>query len=220
MEHFGVELPFEVPPLTPEIIQRIYSGSYEREEAEMLEISLRSDGVVLEVGTGLGFTAVLATRKVGDASMTTWEANQDRFNYIRKVFEINKVNPELCLGAVSTLDVPSVKFFLGAEAWGDSLFTRRGPTSRFVPNVAFTTVLGTRKPSYLLLDCEGVEVDLLAEELPSHVRTVLVEWHPHIVDEELCFKAAKVLVRSGFELLEEREGRGKRIGLFSRDQLP
>ena len=62
----------------------------------------------------------------------------------------------------------------------------------------------------------GIEVDLLAKELPSHVRTVLVEWHPRIVEAKKCTQAARVLLGSGFKLIEGHLGK-KQVWLLSRD---
>ena len=69
-----------------------------------------------------------------------------------------------------------------------------------VPVMSFHDELKRIRPTYLMIDIEGGEIELLARALPHHVRAVCVETHPAVTGEDALSRTMVSLIEDGFVL--------------------
>jgi FkbM family methyltransferase len=172
------------PHLSPHILEAIDIGEYERSELEVLRATLRPDDVVMELGTGIGVVAAYAARAIGSDRVFTYEANPALEPYIRNTFALNGVAPGLamCLLGRSEGMAP---FHVHPDFWGSSTIDR-GPEARLVtvPTRALVEELRRVRPTFLVVDIEGGELDLCELLELGGVRKVLIEVHEWAIGRE------------------------------------
>jgi len=186
----GVSIPMG-PVMTGNVRQHMQRGSYELAEVRALWSILRAGDRVLELGTGCGLLATYAAKVVGSASVLTVEADPLLEQTIRDVFALNDVAPELLIRAVGR-DTRPHRLERAADFWAtrtlpDDPHAPRDLASRFVAGVDFASLLDRHKPTIVVVDIEGGELELCGAELPASVRAVIVETHG-----QECAKAVAV----------------------------
>ena len=173
-------VPMDVTAMTPDARHGFWLGEYEREERALLAATLRPDDVVLELGTGLGIISTLAALILGSGERVhTYEANPKLEPDIRRVYETNGVKPDfhpfpLGLGECDITFHVSPNFFSSTTV--DHGQSAEKVTVRQRP---IADVLTRLRPSYLIMDIEGGEVDLIPSMDLSSVDRILIEVHPH-----------------------------------------
>lgn len=97
---------------------------YEDTERNILLRILKPGSKVLEVGTGVGFIALLATKVCGGANVVTYEANATLESLIRENFRLNGLEPTLRLKAM-TVDGRTISFFQSENIISSSAYDRK-----------------------------------------------------------------------------------------------
>jgi hypothetical protein len=70
-----------------------------------------------------------------------------------------------------------------------------------LPSVSIQSLIDDLQPSFLIMDIEGAEVDLAAEQLNLHcLKKLCIEMHPHIVGDEAITRLIANLIHQGFTL--------------------
>ena len=92
-------------------------------------------------------------------------------------------------------------FYIRSDFWASSLEPGPGTTRVTVAGHSFDEELARLGTTYLMLDIEGGEVDLLMNHaLPAQLRAVCMEVHPEIVGGELTQNLLRKLMDEGFVL--------------------
>ncbi|MDW4497490.1 FkbM family methyltransferase [Sulfitobacter sp. D35] len=200
-ECHGVRVPAS-PFLTPGRIARIDAGRYERHEiAGALDI-VRSDDRVLELGAGLGVVGGVVARRCAPEAILSYEANPDLMPHARALHRLNGHDQVELRNAVvlSGPDRPdTVAFHLRSSFLGASLAEPRGPSRRIeVATASFEGVRRAFRPSILIMDIEGGELDLLRHADLAGVRGVVVEFHPGVYGADGMRECKDILRRAGF----------------------
>jgi FkbM family methyltransferase len=181
----------------------IYRDSHEAEEREVVSRNLDENDVVLECGAGLGLVTILCCQKVGSERVHTFEANPALESLLRKNFELNHVTPNLQIKLVG-LESGEGEFFVDPKFVVSSRFElpeARDRTSQTIPAVSLQSLIDSLRPSFLIMDIEGAEVDLADEQLNfGSLKKLCIEMHPQIVGHEAVSRVIGRLIAQGFHL--------------------
>lgn len=196
----GVLIPIDRGLYSEKIIRRLYDGGYEREERDALVRTLRATDRLLELGAGIGYLSAVAACRIGSGRVTTCEANPQLLPAIARVHELNGVCPTVRHGVMSERDdVGSCRFYMHRNFWSSSL---QEPKGRYeivdVPVLHWQAELARLEPTYLVMDIEGGEIDLLEHFECASVERMLIEFHPRKTGEAGVDRVFDRLAAQGF----------------------
>jgi len=196
----GIELPLKHPLNTPPIQRDIYFGDYERKELDLIERRLQPGDRVMEVGAGIGFLSAYCARALGDDRVFAYEANPALLALIAEVHARNGVRPRVTQALLGEGDGER-DFFVEADYWASSL-VRRSAESRCVriPQIDFNAELRRVAPSFLIVDVEGGEYELLRRADLSGVTKLCLEVHPDVLGNARVSELFAALVAAGLVL--------------------
>lgn len=194
----GVTLVSDRERIPPYLQELMFREVYEDTERNILLKILKPGHRVLELGTGLGFISLLASRICGPENVNTYEANPTIEPLIRENFRLNGVEPRLHMSAV-TRDGRKLSFNASDNIISSSHF-ERGVSGKAleVDSVAFSEVLRIHSPDVLVMDVEGGEYELLMLDHLGPIKHILVELHPHIIGQEKVDEIRSHLAAKGF----------------------
>lgn len=213
----GVRVEIDQRLFSDKIIDRLYDGGYEREESVALDRTLRRDDRVLELGTGIGYTSTVAAKRVGSSRVLTVEANEGLAPTINKTYRLNNVSPTLVIGLMGDQAEPGSRHFYThtRHLWSSSLHKLDSNYTRVeVTSLSWSKELDRFQPSYLVMDIEGGEIELLRDFDHPSVRRMLVEFHPRKSGSELVDEVFDHLSNIGFGV--ERVAGGTNVFYFQR----
>jgi FkbM family methyltransferase len=210
--------------LSPGIVGTLYKGTHEAEELEVVLAHLVPGDRVLELGAGIGLVTIACCQRIGAANVHAFEPNPALAPLIARNFAANGVAPHFTSALVAShagtgvLHVP--EHFTGARAGGDAgaralpAGTRAVP----VPAVALAALLAESRPTVLVCDIEGGEVELLCGSDLAGVERIAMEVHPEIVGDAATSALIHHLLGLGFTLALSAQ-RGHTL-LFARPPAP
>lgn len=193
----GVRLWAVGPGVSRQVMHGLYRETYEEPESLLLRDLLIPSDRVLEVGGGVGFISLLCANIVGSDRVLTYEANAAMGDVIRRNFALNGIESNLRNRAITVSGGPTT-FFVSDNIVSSSLFQRAGGVPATVESDSLESVLAEWKPSVLVMDIEGAEVNLLCSSHLSGIRAVMLETHPHITGEAAVAGLRAHLVSLGF----------------------
>jgi FkbM family methyltransferase len=204
----GVVLEVDSRTLNPPLVAALSEGRYEGSEAKALNLLLRPDDVYFELGGGLGFMSTLAARVVTDpARLHVYEANPELIPVIEKTWATNGVAAHVhhcMLGSGKG----EHEFHVSRAFWASSGHIAYGGSRTItVPQRDFLKQLEKRAATFVMMDIEGGERDLLALTLPPRVRAVVAEYHPQIIGTDTVEALWANLESQGFSVAEEATDR-------------
>jgi len=184
----------------PLSVQRLlFKRTYEDQEREIIKSILTPDSRVLEIGTGIGLISLLARTIAKNGAVRSYEANPAMEPVIRKNYDLNDLEPDLIMKAVST-DGKDLTFFLDENVIASSSIDRdEGHQKTIVESAKFSAILKEFNPDTLIMDVEGAEISLLDCKLLKSIKNIVVELHPHVVGEDEINTLLKKLKNFGFE---------------------
>ena len=196
----GIALPLKHALITPLIRRDIYFGDYERKELDIIERRLQPDDTVMEIGAGIGFLSAYCARVVGDERVFAYEANPALLELIGAVHARNKVCPRVVQALLGEGDGER-DFFLEADYWASSL-VRRSPEARRVRirQIDFNAELRRVAPSFLIVDVEGGEYELLRRANLAGVSKLCLEVHPDVLGNARLSELFAGFVAAGLAL--------------------
>lgn len=196
----GVVLPIDRKIMSNLMVYSIAIGRYERKEARLLRSNLRNDDRVLELGAGLGFISTLAAKLSPNGSVCCVEANPYLIGQIQRTHKLNHVKVDIMNAVVSSEPAPARTFYLREQFWDSSL--SKEPNNYVeqieVSNRTFADLAAKFRPTVIVADIEGGEIELLQSELPEGVRAFLVEVHPKMIGADNVQKMLKYFTECGF----------------------
>lgn len=201
-ETHGVKLWLGAPVLRKGHRRQIIRHQYEAAELSILDATLAPGDSVLELGAGIGLTSIFCAKRLGDgARVHALEANPALVPVLERNFQLNGVRPDFHSMAAAR-ETGEVEFALDHSYTSSGLHGRPSETAERVrlPAAGFQELLDRYRPSYLIMDIEGGEIDLLPGADLSCVRKICLELHPEIVGEAAISDAVAGLMASGFQL--------------------
>ncbi len=183
----GVKLDIPNEMLTSTIKKAFDSGKYEHLEARQIPRIFRDGDRLLEFGAGVGYLSALAAAHCKLEECVAVEANPKLIEVIRSTHVLNRVKSKVingvALSRIGRRKLGEVKdnvvsFYITENFWGASLEPKAGYISCIsVPILDVQELIDDFKPTIIICDIEGGEVDLFNRVDLSCVRTVLLEVH-------------------------------------------
>ncbi|QFT01066.1 hypothetical protein FIV06_26795 [Labrenzia sp. THAF191b] len=171
--------------LSERVRESITAGRYEGNEANEVEKLIKNGDRILELGAGLGFISTIAARHPLVESVLSFEADPRLIGYIKKVHELNNVEKAEIRNAVLTVDpsLDELPFFVREHFWGSSLSENQGEyiEKHQVKAISINKIVEEFRPTFIVCDIEGGELDLLPNMNLFGVTRVLVEIHSRVI---------------------------------------
>jgi FkbM family methyltransferase len=182
----------------------IYRGDYEGPELRIARAFLKNDDVVMEIGTGLGFLSTFCARQIGNNNVFTYEANPELKDRIQETYSINNVKPilENCLIGEHNGEH---EFYLNRDFWTSSVVIQNEQDARRIkiPVKSFNQEVQRINPTFLIIDIEGGEYDLVQYANFHNVKKILIEIHHTVLGLEKANFVKMKLKESGFQINEK-----------------
>ncbi len=199
----GVKL-FLGPVAQTRCANGIYSGKHELPEREVVGKTLEPHDVVLEIGAGVGMVTMQCCRQIGSDRVHTCEANPSLLPVLQRSCELNDFHPELISGMVG-IEAGSEEFFVATQFVSSSRFARgkevENREKTTVPVFSLPSLLARIRPTYLIMDAEGAEADLLDARVNlACINKICVEVHPKIIGDAAINQIVRTLAEQGLHL--------------------
>ncbi len=220
----GVQIPFYPDVMTPPIERPLRKGRYEGGECLAVETVVGKGDRVLELGTGIGLVSTKAAMAEGVERVLTFEANPSLIPVIREIHALNEVTDriEVVNGLVTRGEAPeTLPFYRRRDFWASSLTPTPGA---YIDKVDVTThdfdeVLADLKPTIVVCDIEGAELDLFDGADLSSARYVIMEIHPRVYGAEGVRRIFDNMSSKGFGY-SPKISRGGTVITFERVKAP
>lgn len=200
VDNHGVLLPTAHALIAPGIGKQIFFSEYEAKEVEIVERRLGAEDTVMEVGAGIGFLSALCAKRIGSDRVVTYEANPALLPLIAETHRRNGVSPRVENALLARGD-GECSFFVEPEFWASSAraVTTAAREIR-IPQRDLNAALATHRPTFLIVDIEGGELDFFAYARLDGVRKICVETHPGILSDAELSGLFAGLFAQGFAL--------------------
>ena len=198
--NYGVRLPIRHPAITPPIVKDIFFGGYESRKAELVGKSLAPGDVVMEIGAGIGFLSALCAKVTGSERVFAYEANPQLMDVIKLVHQANGVAPSVNNVLLGEGEAERT-FWLEKDYWASSLIQGSPDATPIkVGQIDLNREIDRIQPSFLIVDIEGGEYDLLRHARLDPVSKIVIELHPHVLGYTRTSEMLGWLFAAGFAL--------------------
>jgi FkbM family methyltransferase len=183
--------------LPPGVRKALYKETYEDMERKLVGTALASGDRVLEVGSGIGVVALCCARIVGPDNLLCYEANPLMSDLIARNFALNGLTPNLVNRAMTLRGGP-VEFFQNGNIVSSGLFKQPKSKAVTVPSDGLNDVIERFRPTVLVMDIEGAEVELLTYAALSGIAKIIIEVHPRVTGADAVRRLLVHLESNGF----------------------
>ena len=194
-------------------IERINAARYEGQEIAGALHVVTPDDTVLEIGAGIGLVgAVIAANRTPKA-VHSFEANPDLIDTITALYDCNGITDRITVQNKVLFSGPdrpeTARFHVHNSYLGSSLLAdeARAKKSVDIPTADFAETCNDLKPTILVMDIEGGELDLLRHADLTGFRAIVVEFHPKAYGVEGMRECKNILRNAGFSKVEEKSTR-------------
>ncbi|PKU25397.1 hypothetical protein CWS72_07365 [Telmatospirillum siberiense] len=194
-----IEAPY--PPVSPQIQNALAEEGYESVELYLGSQLIRRSDAVLDLGSGLGLSAIVAGMAANEGSVTGLEADPRVADLAQRNANRNVKNVTIRNSAVS-VESGVFKFFQAPDFLANSLFPLEGATEISVPCVAFADLIAELQPDVITCDVEGVERNLFEGVDISCVRSIVLETHPVHIGDDGVQKCIADLAEAGLRKID------------------
>lgn len=193
----GVTVTTDLAVVSPQVRTGLFKETYEESERTLIREGVVPGDRVLEIGGGVGFVSLVCARIVGADNVLTYEANPAMHRVIRANYALNGLEPRL-RGRALTARGGEVTFFVNDNIISSSVYQREGGRAVTVPSDAIDAALAEWRPTVLVMDVEGAEVDILTASALPGLKRIVIELHPHVVGPEAIARLRTHLSGLGF----------------------
>lgn len=199
VSNHGIRLLVKHPSVSNHMCRVFYHDRYEGPELDVLSATLATTDRVLEIGGGVGYLSVYCARVCGNESVVLIEANPEIVEVIHENHVLNSVKPTIIPKLASTDDHGEATLFLTNDFWSATTESK-SERSVIVPKVDTNNVIRGFKPTFLIVDVEGAEKELIPQLELNNINKVLIEIHPNIIGNRAGNEVIKYLIDTGFSL--------------------
>jgi FkbM family methyltransferase len=200
VDNHGVLLPTAGAGISQGIRKQIYFSEYEDREIEIVAKRLAPEDVVMEVGAGIGFLSAYCAKRIGNERVFAYEANPALMDLIAATYKANGVAPAV-RNVLLARGAGEREFHVESEFWASSAVqASAGATTIRVPQADLNAELARVRPTFLIVDIEGGEVEFFEYADLAGVRKICVETHPGIHSSAVLSKMLGALIAQGFAL--------------------
>ena len=184
VELHGIKLELDPAILSAKMIQVIRERRYEGAEARQLQRVVQENEIVLEIGAGIGFISSLLVKNPKTKKVISYEANPGLIDAIRKTVSSNaaaeqdKWEVRNAVLANGLWDKDFINFYVHADFWGSSLEpSAHAVRVEQVRLQRFNTLIPEMRPTMIVCDIEGGELELFRNADLTGVKKVYLEIH-------------------------------------------
>ncbi|MBQ0804974.1 MULTISPECIES: FkbM family methyltransferase [unclassified Sulfitobacter] len=217
--YHGVEV-LDAPHLGPTMINNMIEGSYERREVLSALAFIKKGDVVIEMGAGAGVVGAVAAKNCAPAKIVSFEANHKLIDPIKALYAHNGIKNKIEVRnkiVISDPDAPkSVDFYIRGNFLGSGMTITKGierAEKVAVPVVKWATIKKQIKPTVLLMDIEGAELEFFRHADLSGIRVIIAELHRHIYHRPGMREIRDGIAAKGF--VEDKEASGGGVFVFT-----
>ncbi|MBG6174942.1 FkbM family methyltransferase [Labrenzia sp. EL_208] len=186
------------PDFVPKGIRKLLlEKNYESQEVELVHEAITKEDSVLEIGAGIGFVGIACAKICGSDEILSYEPNPKMKSVIEANYALNGMRPNLRSKVVAT-EIGELEFFFSESVLSSSLVDRQQGEPTRVEADAISGVVEEFRPSAIVMDAEGAEIELLRSCDLGEVGTIVVELHPHIVGATAIEELRAYLLEQGF----------------------
>lgn len=190
------------PEFVPKGIRKqLLQKDYETPELKLVRLGITSQDRVLEVGAGIGFLGIACAKICGQDNILSYEPNPKMKPVIEANYSLNGMRPNLRSKVVAVTS-GEFEFFFSEHVLSSSLVDRKQGTPTLVEADAISGVVDEFRPTAIIMDAEGAEIDLLPNCDLANVSTIAVEMHAHIVGATAISELRTYLIERGFVEIE------------------
>jgi len=200
------------------IRKKIYRGQYERSERAAVNQYVALGDRVLEIGTALGVVGLACARRCGGETLH-YEPNPATQAIIRENFALNGRACRLKQKAM-TAKGGVVRFQVADNIWSSSLFDRGLERTIEVQSDAIEDVIASFRPTVIVMDVEGAELQIVEGSKFDGVRAVIFEVHPKLIGESGQVQIDEHLKAAGFVASASGGGKTKKCLVYLRPYKP
>lgn len=180
----GIKVPLDPTVMSQRMMEVIRAKDYERPEAHLLPSILQPGERIVELGAGIGYISALCARQPGVESVAVYEANPHLLALIERTHALNGVRCSVENAVVTSGESGGTRtFYLRDDFWASSLspapYGYRETVE--VPVVSLEDVLARHRPTMLIIDIEGGELELFQNVALPGVRKVFIELHQNVI---------------------------------------
>jgi FkbM family methyltransferase len=184
--------------LSPLVRWRIAADRHTRSERRLIAEAIEPDDVVMELGGGIGLVAIFCAQRIGAERVHSYEANPALEPLIRRNYALNGVAPNINFCMLGR-EAGETTFFVAASFQNSSsLATEAGMRPVTVPVRPLNAELARIRPTFLVIDIEGGEIELLAYADLTGVRKIMLEVHTALLGAGPVNALRRRLRRQGF----------------------
>lgn len=182
------------------VLRFIDNKKYESGEITIIKKTLKKDDRVLELGTGLGFISAFCAKNIGSANVFTFEANSYLKQSISDLYIRNHVNPALKFNILGK-ENKIIFFYVNKNSLLASGLQRTSVRAQRIEakQENLNEKIKDIKPTYLIMDIEGGEYDIIKEIEFQTIHKVQFELHPDVLDKKKVSDIFLKLESSGFK---------------------
>ncbi|MEM9107707.1 MAG: FkbM family methyltransferase, partial [Pseudomonadota bacterium] len=186
------------PEIVPKGIRKqLLQKDYETPELKLVRLGITAQDRVLEIGAGIGFVGIACAKICGQDNILSYEPNPKMKPVIEANYSLNGMRPNLRSKVVAVTS-GELEFFFSEHVLSSSLVDRKQGTPTRVEADAISAVVDEFRPTAIVMDAEGAEIDLLPECDLTNVSTIAIEMHPHIVGAPAISELRAHLGEHGF----------------------
>lgn len=182
----GLRFPLDRSILAPRIRQSLRADGYEARERRAVLKLIRKGDRVLEAGAGIGFMSTLIAARTEAERVIGFEANPRLVPYVERVHRINNATQASVKNGILGAEAGQAHFFVRSNPLGSSLDPEPdGIVAKVqVPVHDVHAVMAAERPTILVCDIEGAEVDLIPAMDLTGLRGAIVELHPQWIGRD------------------------------------
>lgn len=197
-ENRGISLPARHPLIAPGIQKKIYFGEYEAKESDIVDKRLEAGDIVMEVGAGIGYLSALCAKRIGSERVHAYEANPAMMEVIAATHRKNEVAPRV-VNAMMARGSGVCTLHVEEEFWASSTVTGSASAKQVeVPQIDLNEEFDRVRPSFLIIDIEGGEIDFFDYAHLDGLRKICIETHPGMISNEAINRMFAGLLAKGF----------------------
>lgn len=201
------------------IQQAIYDGHYENIELELIKSHLSQNDTVLEIGAGIGLVSSYCAKKIGSERVYTYEANPVLERHIHDNYKLNSVCPTLEIALIGE-QTGEQNFYVTKEFWASSIIqpmAKETANAIKIPVKSFNQEVRRLDPTFVIIDIEGGEYDLLKYADFYNVQKLLIELHNLILGHDKSEFVKSKLAEAGFQMVEKVFNYGDEVLFLQRN---
>lgn len=179
------------------MIHTLLSGDYETPERRAIKGVVRPGDRVVDIGACMGVVSLTAARIVGANNVVAFEPNPLAAKVAADNFALNHY-PIAIEAAAVRAEAGTARLAVGNGSWLGAAIGAAYDTLIEVPVWSIGDVIARYAPTILVMDAEGMEVEILPACPMQGLRAVVVEFHETPDKPEVIGSLRRHLSEHGF----------------------